>query len=127
MKKIILFFVIIASVVGIYFIFKGGQNKNPTSERGISTKEFTITAKEFSLSPSAISAKKGEQIKITFKNDGTMPHNFTLNGLGINTNTINSGETDVLEFMAPPAGTYDFFCSIPGHKQSGMAGTLKVE
>jgi uncharacterized cupredoxin-like copper-binding protein len=24
------------------------------------------------------------------------------------------------------AGTYDFYCSLPGHKEAGMTGTLTV-
>ena len=25
------------------------------------------------------------------------------------------------------AGTYAFYCSVPGHRQAGMVGTLKVQ
>ena len=28
---------------------------------------------------------------------------------------IGGGETTVMEFVAPPTGTYDFLCSFPGH------------
>jgi uncharacterized cupredoxin-like copper-binding protein len=26
-----------------------------------------------------------------------------------------------------PAGTYEFYCNVPGHKQAGMFGTLTVQ
>jgi azurin len=28
---------------------------------------------------------------------------------------LGGGETDVIEFQAPPAGEYEFLCSFPGH------------
>ena len=31
------------------------------------------------------------------------------------TGMIGGGETTVMEFVAPPTGTYDFLCSFPGH------------
>jgi uncharacterized cupredoxin-like copper-binding protein len=37
-----------------------------------------------------------------------------------------TGSTTTLALQLP-AGNYVFFCSVPGHRQSGMAGTLIVE
>lgn len=89
--------------------------------------EISVSATEFSFSPASISVKAGEKVKITFKNNGRAQHNLTLERLGIGTKTISGGQTDAVEFTAPSSGTYNFFCSIPGHRASGMAGALKVE
>lgn len=37
----------------------------------------------------------------------------------------NGGQTDVAE-VDLPAGDYTFWCSVPGHRQAGMEGTLSV-
>lgn len=42
------------------------------------------------------------------------------------TRTIGGGETDTIEFKAPPKGTYGFLCSFPGHFPT-MQGKFIVE
>ena len=42
------------------------------------------------------------------------------------TKLLGGGETDVIEFDAPEAGTYDFLCSFPGH-YALMKGKFIVE
>lgn len=42
------------------------------------------------------------------------------------TKLIGGGESDTIEFTAPAKGTYEYFCSFPGHS-SMMRGTFIVE
>lgn len=42
------------------------------------------------------------------------------------TKMLGGGETDVIEFEAPEAGSYDFMCTFPGH-YALMKGKLIVE
>jgi len=44
----------------------------------------------------------------------------------VHTKLIGGGESDSIEFVAPPKGSYPFLCSFPGHAMS-MNGTLIVE
>lgn len=44
----------------------------------------------------------------------------------IHTKMLGPGESDTIEFAAPAAGTYDYFCSFPGH-YAIMNGKLIVE
>ncbi len=93
----------------------------------LEVKEVTVVGTEFSFSPSSITAKAGQKVKITFQNQGGAPHNLVITGLGISTKTIFGGKTDTIEFTAPSSGTFTFFCSVPGHRAAGMEGSLKVE
>lgn len=43
------------------------------------------------------------------------------------TSLVGPGETAEVTFTAPPAGTYEFLCSFPGHYALGMKGTLTVK
>jgi uncharacterized cupredoxin-like copper-binding protein len=40
--------------------------------------------------------------------------------------TIQDGGTATLT-VDLPAGTYEYYCDVPGHRQAGMIGTLTVE
>jgi uncharacterized cupredoxin-like copper-binding protein len=62
--------------------------------------------------------------KYTFdlKNDGHIPHDLTINGPGVSnqkTPVINPGKTAKLT-VELKGGSYDFYCSVPGHKAAGM-------
>lgn len=88
-------------------------------------REITVTASNFNFNPSTIQVKSGEKVKIIFKSQEGI-HNLAFKELGIGTKTIGSGE-DSLEFTAPNPGSYAFSCSVPGHAEAGMKGSLIVE
>lgn len=89
-------------------------------------REFTIEARNFAFSPSAISVKKGDRVRLTLKNiDGT--HGLSLPAFGVSL-TPAAGQSAQAEFTADKAGEHGFFCNIycgSGHKE--MAGSLTVE
>jgi uncharacterized cupredoxin-like copper-binding protein len=68
--------------------------------------------------------------RVTFRlrNDSTVEHNVTIaqgsKTLGATKTITESTDTLVVE-LAP--GDYVMFCSVPGHRESGMEGTLTVE
>jgi plastocyanin len=99
---------------------------SPGSQTG-ETKEITVTGREFVFTPSTITVNQGDNVVITFKNMGTVPHNLTIEELNLSTNTISPGQSDTLEFTADQAGTYMVFCTVNGHADRGMQGTLEVK
>lgn len=73
-----------------------------------------------------IRVKKGQTVKLTYKNNlGT--HDFTLEGFGVATKLLKAGEEETITFVAEKAGTFEFYCSVPGHRQAGMKGAFIVE
>lgn len=100
------------------------NNQNQTQTQ---TKEITVAGSEFKFEPNIITVNKGEKVKITFKNIGNAPHNLVIPELSIKTKTIRKGEADTIEFTASVSKTYEFICSIPGHKERGMEGYLDVK
>lgn len=97
------------------------------SEEQIRVKEFTIAGTEFAFNPSTITVKTGEKVRVTFRNVGNAPHDWTIEGLGLKTKVIGSGREDALEFTAPASGAYTVYCSVPGHREAGMVGSLVIE
>ena len=61
------------------------------------------------------------------KNDGKIEHDLVVQGNGVDekTQTIEAGDTATLKVDLKP-GTYDVYCSVPGHKQAGMDVKLTV-
>jgi mono/diheme cytochrome c family protein len=67
-------------------------------------------------------------LTITSPNDSSVDHNIALEGNGVNEEgpVVNNGGVSDRE-VDLEAGEYTFFCSVEGHREGGMEGTLKVE
>jgi plastocyanin len=74
----------------------------------------------------ALSAKAGT-VTITMANMSPVEHNVTIaSGTTVLGATPTfAGGTRTLTLKLKP-GTYTFYCSVPGHRQAGMEGTLTV-
>jgi plastocyanin len=68
------------------------------------------------------------QLTITSKNDSSVPHNIALEGGGIDEKgaVVQGGGTSEIQVNVQP-GEYTFYCSVPGHREGGMAGVLTVK
>jgi plastocyanin len=76
----------------------------------------------------ALSAKAGN-VSIAFTNMSQLGHNMTIESssgkiVGA-TPTFNGGARTLS--LNLKAGTYKFFCTVPGHRMAGMEGTLTVQ
>jgi plastocyanin len=76
----------------------------------------------------SLSAKAGK-VTITMTNMSPVGHNITIqqgtNGAVLGSTPTFQGGTKSVS-LTLKAGTYTFFCSVPGHRAGGMVGTLKV-
>jgi plastocyanin len=83
---------------------------------------------QLKYSTSSLTAKAGK-VSIDFKNMSPLAHNVTVeSSAGATagaTETFQSGSKTLTLNLKP--GTYKFFCSVPGHRQAGMEGTLVVK
>jgi plastocyanin len=76
---------------------------------------------------SSLSADAGKTT-FNFVNASTVPHDFTIEKDG---NKVDG--TDVISKSKAPltvtldAGEYTYYCSVAGHRQAGMEGTLTVK
>lgn len=87
-----------------------------------------VTASEtefkIALQPGSLSAGR---VTFDVKNDGKIPHDLVVKGNGLEAKTplLDAGESKTLAVDLKP-GTYDLYCSVPGHKQAGMDLKLTV-
>jgi uncharacterized cupredoxin-like copper-binding protein len=76
----------------------------------------------------SLSAKAGT-VTINFTNKSTLAHNVTIatpSGTVLGATPTFEGGSRTLSVALKP-GTYKFYCSVPGHRQAGMEGTLTVQ
>lgn len=85
----------------------------------VSETEFKIA-----LDPGSVSAGR---VSFDVVNDGKIPHDFVIKGDGVDekTSTLAAGDSATLTVDLKP-GTYDVYCSIPGHKEAGMDVKLTI-
>jgi plastocyanin len=80
---------------------------------------------EYAFDPKDVTASQGDTITAT--NDGEIPHNFTIEGDGeTTTGDVDPGSSGELTVDVAP-GNYKVECTIPGHAEQGMVGTLTVK
>lgn len=112
----------------------GGLNTAPTKGAGAGATTSTestsavgavlnVTASEYSFTPKTLKASAGQNT-IRFVNGGVMEHDFAIDALDIRLTAAPGKTTEATVTLVP--GTYKISCTIPGHLQVGMQGTLKV-
>jgi plastocyanin len=83
---------------------------------------------QLAFNTKSLSANAGK-VTIDFTNQAPLAHNVTIEAAGGKilgaTPTFQGGSKTLT--LQLPAGTYKFFCSVPGHRQAGMEGTLTVK
>jgi plastocyanin len=112
----------LAGVMAIAILGCGGNPPAATPPAGPT--ELDVESHEFEFVPSELTARAGE-IKVTLRNTGAVEHDFHIEEIPDAHVLSNVGETNESTFTAA-AGTYEFICTVPGHRQAGMVGTLTV-
>lgn len=84
--------------------------------------EVTVHTTEFSFEPDPIEVPAGTPVTLILVNDGVVEHDLTIDALNLSM-AAQPGET-VRETITFDAGTYEVHCTVPGHHDAGMIGTL---
>ena len=111
---------------------------------------LSVAAKEFAFAPAALTAKAGQPITISLQNTGAVEHDWSVREIEISGEAKSSGDAPsghmmgssgdepklhvaagtggkgTLTFTPSKPGTYEYYCTVAGHKEAGMVGTLTV-
>jgi plastocyanin len=83
---------------------------------------------ELAYTTTEASAKAGN-VTVDFKNPQSLTHDVAIEDSGGKevgkTELIGEGETSTTVDLKP--GTYTYYCTVPGHREAGMEGTLTVK
>jgi plastocyanin len=101
-----------------------GATKTPA--KGASTVALEAVPNQIAYNTKSLSAKAGK-VTITMANMSSLEHNVTIaeGSKVLGATPTFSGGSRTLTLQLKP-GRYTFYCSVPGHRQAGMEGTLTV-
>ena len=111
--------------------------------------EITLTINDdFKFNPPSITVPADQAVVLTIKNNSNLEHDFAIQKISVKDVVMQddgmkmdhdmagmnydlhlatmAGQTNVITFTPVNAGTYEFLCTIKGHKEAGMSGTLIV-
>lgn len=95
---------------------------------GGATLKLAAADKGLAFSPSYVTIKSGE-VTVVFDNPQPIEHNVVIersDGVIVGqTDTFSEGSDSFVADLEP--GPYSFYCTVPGHYEAKMLGTLKVE
>ncbi len=105
---------------------------------------------QLTFEPSEIAVQAGQTVLMTIDNVGLALHDFTVAEMPVHVShhdgdsvdsthedshehddyalhmALDGGAVGTLEFTPEKAGVYEFHCTVPGHTEGGMIGTLTV-
>ena len=109
---------------------------------------LAVEVKEFAFIPATLEVTAGQPVELVLTNSGTLEHDFSIlefptegpatsdGGMDHDMGAMEeqpdlhtaaaAGQSTTLQFTPSKPGTYEFFCTVDGHKEAGMVGTLVV-
>jgi plastocyanin len=88
-------------------------------------RRIEVTARSFEFDPDELTVTAGEDVAIVLSSEDIL-HDFTVDGLDAHV-AAEGDETVAGGLRADDPGRYTYYCTVPGHREAGMEGTLIVE
>lgn len=98
------------------------------------------------FAPNRLEVRRGEQIQFALRNEGELEHELVIGTVETNLKHAEEMNADpemahedpnakrlgpkksgVLRWQFTKAGTFEYACLIPGHREAGMVGTIVVK
>ncbi len=87
--------------------------------------ELVVESYDIYFAPARLTIPADTDVTVTLPNLGAAPHNFAIDELGIDVDILPGAIEQTV--INAPAGEYEYYCNVPGHRQAGMVGTLIVQ
>lgn len=104
---------------------EGAENGEEESTE-FSEGALVFVAEDIEFSEAPTTAEAGEAT-IALDNQGGAPHDVTFEELGDEVVVEAAGGETAEDTVDLDAGTYTYYCSVSGHREAGMEGTLEVQ
>lgn len=112
---------------------------------------LSIEMRDIAFEPARLTVRAGEVTELTARNRGAVKHDFTIDKMDADVtemtaggggasdrhmmdNTskamhmaVDAGGQGVMRLRVNEPGEYRYYCTVPGHREAGMAGMLIVQ
>jgi plastocyanin len=92
-----------------------------------SAQRVEVVARDVAFEPAEIRIRAGAWTVVEFTNEDPVFHDWEVEGVANVDAGARPGQTTTIRFIIDRPGTYTFLCTVPGHEEAGMVGTLIVE
>lgn len=112
--------------------------------------EITLNVQSMHYQPASFEVTAGQPVRLMLANGDTVEHDLSIlempmtqmstsqdpmaghdmSGMAVQPElhmVASAGGSAQIEFTPSKPGTYEFFCTVAGHKEAGMHGTLTVK
>jgi cytochrome c oxidase subunit 2 len=103
----------------------GAMGHEETSPVADGARRIEVTATSFEFDPDEITVTAGEDVAIVLTSEDLL-HDFAIDELDAHV-AADADETNEGGLRADEPGRYTFYCTVTGHRDAGMEGTLVVE
>lgn len=119
------------------------------TDSGPPSSTVVVAMRDLAFAPMGVSVTSGDEVRVQLQNDGALVHDFTMERMphrslhmigGMQGGehmheqsryamhmALEPGSAGSLDFAPTERGEYEFFCTVPGHREAGMRGTIRVE
>ena len=89
--------------------------------------QIAVTASHVRFEPADVRVRAGDVVVVRFTNTDPVFHDWEAEGLANVDAGARPGQVQQVRFRIETPGTYRIICSVEGHADAGMVGTLVVE
>ncbi|HEY3368184.1 MAG TPA: cupredoxin domain-containing protein [Symbiobacteriaceae bacterium] len=115
------------------------------SASGQPPQTVNLTAQNLTYGTKSITVTRGTPVKLVFQNSDSQLHDFSIDKIPAKVKeehsdmhdmggkkpdvhvSVDAGKSGEVQFTPTEKGTYTFYCTVAGHKDAGMQGTLIVQ
>ena len=136
-------------IFGLAFLAACGSDE-PTMVPPVS---LELTATDIAFDTTRLEVMAGQPVRLTLNNEGALEHDFSIMEMPLMGNVMSDemeeempghdmssmavepeihvaaamNSSNTIEFTPSEPGEYTYFCTVAGHKEAGMMGTLVVQ
>lgn len=121
----------LVSVVAAFALLLAACSANNQPSDPGDTPTLSVTGTDaLRFEPDEFTVTAGETVTVELSSGESVNHTFTIEeadrGADLTVAEASAGETGTGTFTIDEPGTFEVFCSVPGHREAGMVATLSV-